>query len=259
VRSRHAFATSDYARTEHQRQFVGALAGKIMSPGVLLNPFRSIPAILDLPGALTVDHGAGLWDLITLARHVRHFSNVISTAVPIGGSNGSDLLWDPTKAPQLFHDLNHDQTIPLVSHHALTSERARAGPVRADGFGTFGNLFGIRLPRLSSTVASSQSPRLRESAGWWARAPRPRRLATGSCKDRGGGGVLLPGSSSARTASDARVADVPGEPRPSRCCRPCRSGFAAAGFRRAAARGETGVWSTPRSSSSAAATSPPSP
>ena len=119
VRSRHAFATSDYARTEHQRQFVGALAGKIMSPGVLLNPFRSIPAILDLPGALTVDHGAGLWDLITLARHVRHFSNVISTAVPIGGSNGSDLLWDPTKAQQLFHDLNHDQTIPagLITTH----------------------------------------------------------------------------------------------------------------------------------------------
>jgi LCP family protein required for cell wall assembly len=118
VRSRHAFATSDYARTEHQRQFVAALAGKIMSPGVLLNPFRSIPAILDLPGALTVDHGAGLWDLITLARHVRHFSNVVSTAVPIGGSNGSDLLWDPAKAQQLFHDLNHDQTIPadLITH-----------------------------------------------------------------------------------------------------------------------------------------------
>jgi LCP family protein required for cell wall assembly len=111
VRSRHAFASSDYARTEHQRQFVAALAGKIMSPGVLLNPFRSIPAILDLPGAVTVDHGAGLWDLITLARHVRHFSSVTSTAVPIGGSSGSDLLWDPTKAQELFHDLNHDQTI----------------------------------------------------------------------------------------------------------------------------------------------------
>jgi LCP family protein required for cell wall assembly len=112
VRSRHAFATSDYARTEHQRQFIAALAGKLMSPGVLLNPFRSIPAILDLPGAVTVDRGDGLWDLITLVRHVRQFSSVISTAVPIGESNGSDLLWDPTKAQELFHDLNHDQSIP---------------------------------------------------------------------------------------------------------------------------------------------------
>lgn len=112
VRSRHAFASSDYARTEHQRQFVGALASKLTSPGVVLNPFRSIPAALDLPGALTVDKHAGLWDLITLARHVRHFSNVVSTAVPIGGSDGGNLLWDPVKAQELFHDLNHDQTIP---------------------------------------------------------------------------------------------------------------------------------------------------
>ena len=119
VRSRHAFATSDYARTEHQRQFVGALAGKIMSPGVMLNPFRSIPAIIDLPKALTVDHDDGLWDLVTLARHVRHFSNVTSTIVPIGGSDGSDLLWDPAKAQELFHDLNHDQTVPaeLITTH----------------------------------------------------------------------------------------------------------------------------------------------
>jgi LCP family protein required for cell wall assembly len=112
VRSRHAFATSDYARTEHQRQFVAALAGKLMSPGVLLNPFRSIPAAIDLPSSVTVDHGTGLWDLVTLARGVRHFSNVTSTAVPIGGSDGSDLIWDQTKAQQLFHDLNHDQPIP---------------------------------------------------------------------------------------------------------------------------------------------------
>lgn len=112
VRSRHAFASSDYARTQHQRQFVAALAGKLTSPSVMLNPFRSIPAVLDLPGALTVDHGAGLWDLITMARHVRHFSNVTSTAVPIGGSNGSDLIWDPAKSQQLFHDLNHDQPVP---------------------------------------------------------------------------------------------------------------------------------------------------
>jgi len=119
VRSRHAFASSDYARTEHQRQFIGALAGKIMSPGVLMNPFRSIPTIMDLPKALTVDHGDGLWDLLTMARHVRHFSNVTSTAVPVGGSNGSDLLWDPTKAQELFHDLNHDEPIPadLITTH----------------------------------------------------------------------------------------------------------------------------------------------
>ena len=118
VRSRHAFATSDFARTEHQRQFVGALAGKLTSPGVLLNPFQSVPAMLDLPKGLTVDRGAGVWDLITLAWHVRHFSNVTSIPVPIGGSDGSNLLWDPTKSQELFHDLNHDLPLSadLTSH-----------------------------------------------------------------------------------------------------------------------------------------------
>lgn len=118
VRSRHAFATSDFARTEHQRQFVGALAGKLTSPGVLLNPFQSIPAMIDLPKGLTVARGDGVWDLITLAWHVRHFSNVTSTAVPIGGSDGGNLVWDPTKSQELFHDLNHDQPLSadLISH-----------------------------------------------------------------------------------------------------------------------------------------------
>lgn len=109
ARSRHAFATSDYARTDHQRQFVGALSGKALSPGTLLNPFRSIPTVLDVPDALTIDQHDGLWGLLSLAWHARHSTN---TAVPIGGSAGSSLLWDPAKSQELFHDLNHDQPVP---------------------------------------------------------------------------------------------------------------------------------------------------
>lgn len=109
ARSRHAFATSDYARTDHQRQFVHVLAGKALSPGTLANPFRSIPMALDVPKALTIDDGDGLWGLISLAWRARH---VTSTAVPIGGSSGSNLLWDQARSQELFHDLNHDQPIP---------------------------------------------------------------------------------------------------------------------------------------------------
>lgn len=109
ARSRHAFATSDYARTDHQREFVHVLAGKVLSPGTLLNPFRSIPTVLDVPKALTIDHGDGLGDLVSLAWHARH---VTSTAVPIGGSSGSNLLWDQAKSQELFHSLNHDQPVP---------------------------------------------------------------------------------------------------------------------------------------------------
>src|SRR5882757_10267782 len=114
VRSRHAFATSDFARTQHQREFLGALAGKIASPGVLLNPFALFPVLFDLPGNLTVDNGDHLQDLIGLGWSMRGISNgsLITTAVPIGGSTGGSLLWDKTKSKELFNDLNTDQTVP---------------------------------------------------------------------------------------------------------------------------------------------------
>jgi LCP family protein required for cell wall assembly len=114
VRSRHAFATSDFARTQHQREFLGALAGRITSPGVLLNPFELFPVLFDLPGNLTVDNGDHLQDLIGLGWSMRGISNgsLITTAVPIGGSTGGSLLWDKTKSKELFNDLNTDQAVP---------------------------------------------------------------------------------------------------------------------------------------------------
>lgn len=121
VRSRHAFATSDFARTDHQRQFLGALADKMSSPGVLLNPFDFFPMISDLPGAITVDNGDHLQNLLGLAWAMRGISSggVVSTAVPVSGSTGSSLLWDPTKSKDLFQDLNTDQAVPasLITDH----------------------------------------------------------------------------------------------------------------------------------------------
>ena len=114
VRSRHAFATSDFARTQHQREFLGALAGRITSPGVLLNPFELFPVLFDLPGNLTVDNGDHLQDLIGLGWSMRGISNgsLVTTAVPIGGSSGGSLLWDKAKSKELFNDLNTDQAVP---------------------------------------------------------------------------------------------------------------------------------------------------
>lgn len=114
VRSRHAFAASDFARTEHQRQFIGALADKIASPGVLLNPFDFFPVLTDLPKALTVDKGDHLQNLLGLAWAMRGISSggVVTTAVPIAGSSGGSLLWSHTKASELFDDLNTDAPVP---------------------------------------------------------------------------------------------------------------------------------------------------
>lgn len=114
VRSRHAFASSDYARTKHQREFIGALAGQMSSPATFLNPFRLFPLLLDLPDALTVDNGDHVWNLIGAAWDLRGISSggVNTTIVPVGGMVGSSLVWDQTKAQELFHALNNDQEVP---------------------------------------------------------------------------------------------------------------------------------------------------
>jgi LCP family protein required for cell wall assembly len=122
VRSRHAFASSDFARTEHQRQFIGALAGKIASPSVFLDPFRFFPVLTSLPKALTVDNGDHLQNLLGLAWAMRGISGggVVTTAVPISGSSGGDLIWSKSKATALFDDLNTDQAVPsdLISKNS---------------------------------------------------------------------------------------------------------------------------------------------
>jgi hypothetical protein len=88
---------------------------------VLLNPFAFFPVISDLPSAITVDNGDHLQNLVGLALAMRGISNggVVSTAVPVNGSIGSSLLWDPTKSQQLFSDLNTDQTVSadLITNH----------------------------------------------------------------------------------------------------------------------------------------------
>lgn len=121
VRSRHGFDGGDYARTKHQREFIGKLANKVSSPGVLLNPFKAVPLIFDAPGAVTVDDDDHLQHLIAMAWDVRGISSggVVTTAVPIAGSGGGGLLWDQTKSQELFHDLNHDKAVPksLITTH----------------------------------------------------------------------------------------------------------------------------------------------
>lgn len=129
VRSRHAFASSDFARTQHQRQFLGALAAKIANPAVLLNPFRVIPLVLDLPQALTVARSDHLPALISMTWAVRGIGSggVITTAVPVSGSSGGDLLWNRVRAQALFRALNHDQPSCHCSKSAALLSEVECG------------------------------------------------------------------------------------------------------------------------------------
>jgi len=114
VRTRHTFLTQDLQRVQNQRIFLRALLRKLTSTGVVLNPFKALPAASDVAGSLTVDTGTGLWSLWQVANGLR---NPITTTVPIANSNyivgGQDaLLLDSNKLTQLIGDLNAGRPVP---------------------------------------------------------------------------------------------------------------------------------------------------
>ena len=114
VRTRHNFASQDLQREQNQRVFLRALLSKMTSPGVMFNPFAVVPAGLGAVGALIVDDGTHLNQLISVAFALRQPE---STTVPIANSNlstaaGDAVQWDSAQAGRLFHDLNTDTPVP---------------------------------------------------------------------------------------------------------------------------------------------------
>jgi LCP family protein required for cell wall assembly len=114
VRDRHTFAQQDLQRVQDQRAFLRALLRKMTSPGTLLNPFAAVPAAFGATGALQVDNGTHLYQLLQVALALR---NPETTTVPIADANyptnaGDAVLWDNARANRLFHDLNNDQPVP---------------------------------------------------------------------------------------------------------------------------------------------------
>ena len=114
VRTRHQFANQDLQREQNQRLFLRALLRKMTSPATLLNPFASVPAAFGAAGAVKVDKGTHLYQLLQLALALRKPQ---TTTVPIANANyptpaGDAVLWDNARANQLFRDLNHDRPVP---------------------------------------------------------------------------------------------------------------------------------------------------
>jgi anionic cell wall polymer biosynthesis LytR-Cps2A-Psr (LCP) family protein len=113
VRTRHLFATQDLQREQNQRVFIKALLTKMTSPGTLVNPFATLPAAFGATGALTVDKGTQLYQLVQVAFALRHPE---TTTVPIANGEtlavGDVLIWDHTKATSLFNAMKNDRPVP---------------------------------------------------------------------------------------------------------------------------------------------------
>jgi len=114
VRTRHQFASQDLQREQNQRVFIKALLSKLTSPGVMFNPFSSVPAALGAVDSLAVDEGTHLNQLISVAFALRQPE---TTTVPISNANaptaqGDAVVWDSAQAGRMFRDLNSDTRLP---------------------------------------------------------------------------------------------------------------------------------------------------
>lgn len=114
VRDRHSFATGDLQRIQDQRVFLSALLKKATSPGVYLNPLTALPFGSTAASSMSVDTGTSLLDLVRVASALR---GPQTGTVPIANpsfftSAGDSVLWDKTKAIELFNALKNDSAVP---------------------------------------------------------------------------------------------------------------------------------------------------
>ncbi|SDL31571.1 cell envelope-related function transcriptional attenuator common domain-containing protein [Nonomuraea maritima] len=115
VRTRKGGALPDFERTKRQRQFLGAVVKKAASPGVLLNPFTSIPLAMSATDAVEVDSGTGALNMLSLGLAMG--DSPVTTVVPFGGEEiipggGTAIKWDRTKALAIFNALKDDKPVP---------------------------------------------------------------------------------------------------------------------------------------------------
>ncbi|MER6948388.1 LCP family protein [Nonomuraea sp. NPDC000554] len=114
VRTRKGGALPDFERTKRQRQFLGAVVKKAASPGVLINPFTSIPLAMSATEAVTVDDDTNAFDMLSLGLAMG--DSPVTTVVPFGGNEiaggGSAVKWDREKALALFNALKEDRPVP---------------------------------------------------------------------------------------------------------------------------------------------------
>jgi LCP family protein required for cell wall assembly len=117
ARARYSDPRGDLGRVERQREVLAAIAGKTLSPSVLLLPWRSFPAGRAGGAALRLDSGTtpvGLARFVLAMRAVAG-GNGLSLTVPVARANlktpsGLAVEWDSAAARTLFADLRADNT-----------------------------------------------------------------------------------------------------------------------------------------------------
>jgi LCP family protein required for cell wall assembly len=117
VRQRYQFARGDFAREEHQQQFLKALMAKAASAGVLTNPSKLNNFLQSVTKAVTVDKQFSLTDAAVQFRGIRANDLTFITMPNKGSANVDGLsvvLSDRDKALALFNAVKNDQMSPYL-------------------------------------------------------------------------------------------------------------------------------------------------
>jgi LCP family protein required for cell wall assembly len=134
VRARHAFATQDLARIDHQQQFIAALFKAATQKDILFNPLKLNQFIGAALSSVTVDSHLSKANLLALATRLRTVAanKLQFVTVPIADNNydapglGSTVKWDAVKAHLLFSRLQADQPINPVKPSTSVGHAVKA-------------------------------------------------------------------------------------------------------------------------------------
>jgi anionic cell wall polymer biosynthesis LytR-Cps2A-Psr (LCP) family protein len=113
VRQRKQFARGDFARMQHQQEFLKALMDKAASTGTLSNPAKLNSFLKAVTAAVTVDNDFSLTDMALQFRNLRS-DNLTFLTSPNKGSQTiagqSVVISDREKALALYKAMAADKT-----------------------------------------------------------------------------------------------------------------------------------------------------
>lgn len=118
ARMRYSDPNGDLGRAQRQRQLMGAVVKKTLSPTFWLNPFREVAVAKAGGSALTVGERTNMWNVATLLLTMRKATGGDMTGIPPVSSYGemtevgSVVLLDETLAPIFFQKLRNGELTP---------------------------------------------------------------------------------------------------------------------------------------------------
>jgi anionic cell wall polymer biosynthesis LytR-Cps2A-Psr (LCP) family protein len=121
VRARYSDPLGDIGRAQRQRQFLGAIMKKAVSPSTALIPWRYYAFANSAGAGLTVGQDTSLRDVTRVLQAMRAVSGGqgLSLTVPVSNPGlqtnvGSAVKWDSTKAVALFNAIKNDQPLTVA-------------------------------------------------------------------------------------------------------------------------------------------------